>query len=261
MIFINFKKVPAYLFAASLILSGGSLASAASADSSMETKDTEFDFVQKAQEQGYTAEAKDLKQYIQEKANADGKTYDEIANEIFTEVQRIHAEHSDQPIYNDLITNENSAPSALNSQNAIPLSAVTQAFVTTEATTATTRANQKHLLKKTETIVSGGLNIQYGVDSVIYSSGSFRQFVSINASTAFVMPSGSGTHNWSPAYQTATLVDSQNVNFRAYGNLESTVSKSVSAGFSAAGFSISSTTGTTVTLRKSHQIDHTFTLY
>lgn len=252
---MNFKKAPAYLFAASLIVSGGSLASA---DSSMETKDTKFDFVQKAQEQGYTAEAKDLKQYIQEKANADGKTYDEIANEIFIEVQRIHAEHSDQPIYNDLITNENSAPRALNSQNAIPLSAVTQAFVTTKASTT---ANQNHLLRRTETIVSGGLNIQYGVDSVVYSSGSFRQFVSINPSTAFVIPSGSGTHNWSPAYQTATLVDSQNVKFRAFGNLESTVSKSISAGFSAAGFSVSSTTGTTVTLRKSHQIDHTFTLY
>lgn len=247
-VIIKFKKISTSLLAASLIVSGGSFASA---DTKSESTDAQFDFIQKASEQGYEVEAQDLKIYIKEKANDENRTYEEVEGEIFAEVQRIHAKHSNEPLYNDLSTD---ISTSARTTNAVPLSSVTQAYVTP-------LSNKTHLLKKTETVVSGGLNIQYGVDTVIYSSGSFREFVSINSSSAFVLPSGSGTHNWSPAYQTATLESPINVSFRAYGNLESTVSKSVSAGFTAAGFSISGTTGTTVTLRKSHQISHNFSLY
>ena len=242
-------KIPKYLLAAGLVVSGGGFASAST---SAENPNAQFDFVQKAAEQGYTAEEKDLRTFIQDKAEAEGKTYDEVANDIFVKTQAIHAKYYDEPLYNDLTSEGNTFARAMGTQNAVPLSSVTNAYVMAESNL---------LLTNTETVVSGDLNIEYGVDSVVYSSGSFRNFVSINASSAFVLPSGTGTHNWSPAYETATLEDSQTVNFRAYGNLESKVDQSVSAGFELAGFSVSSSVGTTVTLRKSHQIDHNFTLY
>lgn len=241
-----------YLLTTGLILSSGSLASANS--NSEAPENVKFDFVQKAAEQGYTASEQNLKTFIENKANNEGRTYDEVANEVFTEVQRIHSKYSDEPLYNDVTTEVNNSVRTLGSQSGTPLSSVTQSFVVA--------SNSDYLLRKTSSIVSGGkLSIEFGVDSVIYSNGSFREFVSIDSGSAFVLPYGNGTHNWSPAYETATLESSTTVKFRAYGNLESTVSKDLSVGFELAGFSISDSTGYTVTLRKSHQINHTFSLY
>ncbi|OWA35479.1 hypothetical protein B9G55_12630 [Saccharibacillus sp. O16] len=243
------KKIISCLFASSLLVSGGG---AIHANSGTDPDNTKFDFVEKAQEQGYTAEAQSLKQYIQTKADDEGKTYEEVANEIFAETQKAHAQHSDQLLYNDLVSENVSARSVLNS-NAEPVSSVLEAYGT--------KANMNHMLLKIENVVPNNLDIQYGVDTVIYNSGSFRQFISINASTAFVLPYGNGIHKWNSGFKTATLVDPLNVSFRAYGNLESEVSYGLSAGFSAAGFSISTSNGTTVTLRKTHQIAHNFSIY
>lgn len=243
------QKTIICLLSSGLVFSGVSVASA---NSGANSQSTQFDFVEKAKEQGYRAEAQDLKKFIQTKADSENRTYEEVANEIFAETQKVHAEHSGQPLYNDLVSENNFSSRSLDS-NATPVSNVLEAYVT--------KANVNHLLRRIETVVKGGLDVQYGVDTVIYNSGSFRQFISINPDTAFVLPYGSGIHTWNGGYQTATLTDSFNVGFRAYGNLESTVSYSLSAGFSAAGFSISSSNSTTVTLRKTHQIVHTFSLY
>lgn len=216
-----------------------------------QTQDNSFDLVEKAESQGYVAEEKGLQGFIQDKADKEGKSYDYVAEDLYEKVEKIHQKYSTKPLYNDLSTSM-SVNSSTTPANAVPLSSVISSYAI---------ANYDHLVKNTEEVVSGDLNIEYGVDTVIYSSGSFREFVEVHEDTAFVIPSGTGTHDWSPAYERAELDSPTVVSFRAYGNLESTVSQSVSAGFELAGFSVASETGTTVTLRKSHQIVHEFSLY
>ncbi|MFJ8088490.1 hypothetical protein ACIQ7N_09830 [Lysinibacillus sp. NPDC095746] len=244
------------------LLTGGAVTTFADNPSEsleQEEKNEVKPFFEVMDQQGYELEEKSLENYIQQLAKHEGKTYEEVATEIFEETKKIHAKYSDRPIYNNLL--ENSIP---DTNNAIPLTNVTNTYsVTPSATDPSIQAlaNVDFLMKKTDVLVKNYASVTYGVDTVIYNSGSFREVVSVDAGTAFVLPSGSGTHTWLNGYQTASKASSTTVTFRATGNLEYAVSKSISAGFSAAGFSLSSTSGNTVTYRKFHQIAHTFSLY
>ncbi|MEK5233015.1 hypothetical protein MHB42_14930 [Lysinibacillus sp. FSL K6-0232] len=179
---------------------------------------------------------------------------------IFEETKKIHAKYSDKPLYNNLLEN-----SMTNTNNAIPLTNVANTYSVTPIETigsVGTQANTNYLMRKTDTVVSNYAYVTYGVDTVIYSSGSFREVVSVNSGTAFVLPGGSGSYTWANGYQTASKASSTTVSFRAAGNLEYKVNnRSISSGFSAAGFSLTATSGNTHTYRKFHQISHTFSLY
>ncbi|WP_079707707.1 hypothetical protein [Paraliobacillus ryukyuensis] len=211
-----------------------------------------FDFEKRAEVNGFNAEKTNLEQFIEKRANKQGISYDEAANDIFNKVKKIHEKYSNKSLYNDLVNSSSNKLFSTRSVNSVPLSSVISSYAL---------STNDYLVTNTEEIVDGDLSIRYGVDTLLYNEGSFREFVEVYEDTAFVLPYGTGTHDWNGGYVRANKTSASKISFRAYGNLRSEVSVSVSAGFEAVGFSVSTEYGSTVVLRKSHQIAHTFSLY
>ncbi len=227
----------------------------ATSNVSAATSSETLDFEKTAEENGFDTQKTDLRKFIEERAKKQGMNYTKAAKDVFESVKKVHEKYSNKPLYNDLINSSSKADNkeySRNIVNSVALSTVVNAYAL---------STSDYLVTNTEEIVSGDLSIQYGVDTLLYSEGSFREFVEVYEDTAFVLPYGTGSHDWNPAYERATKTSASKISFRAYGNLESVVSTSVSAGFELAGFSVSSQVGTTVTLRKTHQIAHVFSLY
>lgn len=75
--------------------------------------------------------------------------------------------------------------------------------------------------------------------------------------------SGDGRYEWKPFYIEATIFEdpaarTDNIRFQSRGNLEVTVDGSASAGFEAAGFTLTGSLGGTMYYRKAISINQTW---
>ncbi|EON72266.1 hypothetical protein [Lysinibacillus sphaericus] len=209
-----------------------------------------------AEKNGYSIESVDLTDYIQEKALDEGRTYEEVANEIFAAAEAVHKRVSNEDLYNDLVTTTDTL-------NAVPLSSVIESFDVSQNNFSALAADPPaKLFSNRHNLIKGeNFGLEYGVKAVVYSSGSFREFVSINKSTAYVTTYGSGKNSWDNLYTDPSIVNATTMNFDAKGALNFQVTKAYSAGFAAAGFDLSKTVGETYYYRLIHRVNYNFSLY
>ncbi len=104
-----------------------------------------------------------------------------------------------------------------------------------------------------------GYRVEAGALVKIESSGSFRGLVGVEE--VWTNASGSGDYTWSESYVSPVNVTANGLTLKWRGVIEVAVEKSVSGGYSAAGFEMGGSVGSTTYARKTISDQKTFKLY